>query len=177
MLDLGLSRAQRTRLLVPVFGRTSASLSIAIASFAFVAPPVAAKVRISGLTDVNFGTINNLSADAVQSQSICVYSNGSSSSYGVRASGSGAAGAFTLSNGVSTLAYDVRWNNQPGQSNGTALAPGALLPGQTTNAQHQICSNGPPTTASLIVVLPTASLSAATEGSYSGTLTLIVSEE
>jgi hypothetical protein len=139
--------------------------------------PAAAKVRITGLSDVSFGTISNLMVDAVQAQSICVYSNGTGNRYSVRADGSGSGGAFTLSNGITTLAYDVRWNSQAGQSNGTNLTSGVLLGSQTTSAQNQTCSNGPPTTASLIVVLPATSLSSAGAGNYSGTLTLIVAEE
>ena len=139
--------------------------------------PAAAKVRITGLSDVSFGTISNLAVDAVQSQSICVYSNGSSQSYSVRADGTGSGGAYTLTNGGSTLAYQVRWNSQAAQSNGAALTAGTSLGSQTTNAQNQTCSTGPSTTASLIVTLPATSLSSATAGTYSGTLTIIVAEE
>jgi len=135
-----------------------------------------AKVRISGLADVNFGTLANLEVDAVQSQSLCLYSQ--SDRYSVRADGSGAGGAFVLSGGASSLPYEVRWSPQSGQSNGTALSPGAVLSGLTTNAQNQNCGgSGPTTTASLILVLPATALSGATQGSYSGTLTLIVAEE
>jgi hypothetical protein len=139
--------------------------------------PAAAKVRITGLSDVSFGTISNLTVDAVQSQSICVYSNGPAQSYSIRADGSGGGGAFTLSSGVATLGYEIRWNNQAGQSNGTALSAGSSLSGQTTNAQNQTCSTGPSATASLIVTLPATSISSATAGTYSGTLTIIVAEE
>lgn len=142
-----------------------------------IATPVTAKVRISSLSDVNFGTISNLTIDAVQAQSICIYSNGLSNGYSIRADGSGAGGAFTLSNGVTSMAYTVRWHNQAGQSNGTILTTGALLGAQTTTAQNQLCSSGAPTTASLIVTLPATSLSSAGAGNYSGTLTLIVAEE
>ena len=142
-----------------------------------LATPATAKVRISGLSDVNFGTISNLTIDAVQAQSVCIYSNGTGNRYGVRADGSGAGGAFTLSNGVTTMVYDVRWSGQSGQTNGTVLTSGVMLTTQTTNAQNQTCSSGPPTTASLIVTLPANSLSSAGAGNYSGTLTLIVSEE
>ena len=165
------SRFRRNRSLT--FGLCAGYLLIANG----IATPAAAKVRITGLSDVNFGAISNLTIDAVQTQSVCVYSNGTGNLYSVRADGSGAAGAFTLSNGVTTLAYGVRWNSQPGQSNGTSLSSGALLGSQTTNAQNQTCSNGPPTTASLIVTLPATSLSSAGAGNYSGTLTLIVAEE
>jgi hypothetical protein len=166
---------------VPRFRRgwqatTGLSVGILLLQLA-LATPATAKVRITGLSDVSFGTISNLTIDAVQAQSVCVYSNGPSNSYGVRADGSGAGGAFTLTNGVTTMAYDVRWSSQSGQSNGTVLSPGVILSSQTTNAQNQTCSNGPPTTASLIVTLPATSLSSAGAGNYSGTLTLIVSEE
>jgi hypothetical protein len=173
---LGQCRAERVRN-HPSLGRALfASASLAFISLAPVSP-ASAKVRISGLSDVSFGTISNLTVDAVQAQSVCVYSNGSGQAYSVRADGSGSGGAFTLANGITTLAYSVRWNSQPGQSNGTALTAGALLGGQTTNAQNQTCSSGPPTTASLIVTLPATSLSSATAGTYGGTLTVIVSEE
>jgi len=141
------------------------------------ASPAAAKVRVSGLSDVNFGTISNLTIDAVNAQSICVYSNGASNTYSIRADGSGSGGAFTLSNGVTTMAYTVRWNNQPGQTNGTVLNTSALLSAQTTTAQNQTCASGVPTTASLIVTLPATPLSSAGAEHYSGTLTLIVAEE
>ena len=176
MSVLGHGRVERA----PSCLRWSRALLIAAGSFLLVVAHVApadAKVRVTGLTDVSFGTINNLTVDAVQSQSICVFSNGSGQSYSIRADGSGSGGAFTLASGATTLAYDVRWNNQPGQSNGTALTAGVSLGGQTTNAQNQLCSSGSPTTASLIVTLPAPSLSSATAGSYSGTLTIIVAEE
>lgn len=173
---LGQCRAERVRPYSCRGRALFASASLAFISIAFVSP-ACAKVRISGLSDVSFGTISNLTVDAVQAQSICVYSNGSGQTYSVRADGSGSSGAFTLANGFTTLAYSVRWNNQPGQSNGTALTAGALLGGQTTSAQNQTCTNGPSTTASLVVTLPATSLSSATAGTYSGTLTIIVSEE
>ena len=176
MSDLGECRADRARLLL----RRSRALFLS-AGFAFFsiasADPASAKVRITGLSDVSFGTISNLTVDSVQSQSVCAYASGSNPTYSVRADGSGAGGAFTLSSGSATLAYGVRWNNQAGQSNGTALTAGASLGGQTTNAQNMTCSNGPPTTASLIVTLPATSLSSATAGTYNGTLTIILAEE
>lgn len=177
MSDLGHGRATCAcclcRSLRQLFGLGAAMVLFA----AGYAGPAWAKVRITGLSDVNFGTVSNLTIDAVQSQSLCVYSNGTGNRYSVRADGSGAAGAFALSNGITSLAYDVRWNSQAGQTNGTVLAPGALLPSQTTTAQNQTCSSGPATTASLIVTLPATSLSSAGAGNYSGTLTLIVGEE
>lgn len=148
---------------------------LVVQAFAW-AGPADAKVRISGLADVNFGALASLETDAVQSQSLCLYAQ--NNRYSLRADGSGAGGAFVLSGGAANLAYEVRWNDQGGQTNGAGLSPGAVLSGLTTSAQNQNCSGaGPSTTASLILVLPASALSGATQGSYSGTLTLIVAEE
>jgi hypothetical protein len=57
------------------------------------------------------------------------------------------------------------------------LSPNVPLTGQTSAASHQVCSNGPATSASLIVLLRSAGLSSVTAGTYSGTLTLLVGAE
>ena len=158
----------------------SCMLSAACMAFAAVAlaassSPAHAKVRLSGLTDVNFGTITNLNSDAIQAQSVCLFAQ--SNRYNIRADGSGSGGAFQIANGSNSIPYEVRWNSQGGQTNGTTLSPGGILSGLTTNAQNQNCASGPSSTASLILVLPASALSTATQGSYSGTLTLTVAEE
>lgn len=150
--------------------------ALAVLQAAVLPAPAAAKVRISGLTDVNFGAVANLEMDSIQSQSFCLYSQ--SSRYGIRADGSGSGGAYVLSGPAANLAYEVRWNSRPNEANGALLSPGAVLSGLTSDAQNQHCTgSGPATSASLILVLPATALSSATEGSYAGTLTLIVSEE
>jgi len=176
MLFLGLGRAYGVR--QPATGRRLARATcVSLAVLAAALPSKAlAKVRLSGLADVNFGAVSNLETDVVQAQNVCLYSQ--SNRYSIRADGSGTSGEFTLTSGNGNLAYEVRWNGQAGQTNGTALSPGTALGGLTTNALNQQCSgNGPSTTASLILILPATALSTAVQGSYSGTLTLLVSEE
>jgi spore coat protein U-like protein len=138
---------------------------------------VSNKVRITQLSDVAFGTIANLSVNAISSESICVYADTATNGYNVTASGTGPGGAFQLSSGSSSLPYNVQWSSTPSQSSGTQLTPNVALHGQTSNATQQSCGNGPATSASLIVVLPSAALSSATAGTYSGTLTLVVGAE
>ena len=135
------------------------------------------KVRISNLTDLAFGTITNVGANAAQSESLCLYADTNSNGYNITATGSGGGGAFLLSSGLRTLAYEVQWSSSSGQSSGTQLTANVPLTGQTSAAVQQTCNNGPATTASLIVVLRSAALSGATAGSYSGTLTLVVGPE
>jgi spore coat protein U-like protein len=135
------------------------------------------KVRVSSLSDVAFGSVANLTSDAIQSQSLCLFSDTVTASYNVTAVGSGLSGAFELASGTQTLPYDVQWSGAPNRTSGSQLTPNVPLVGQTSNASHQVCSNGPATTASLVILLRATALSKAVAGTYSGTLTLIVGPE
>jgi hypothetical protein len=135
------------------------------------------KVRITSLSDVGFGTISNLATDAVQSQDVCVFSTSSPERYRVTAAGSGTGGSFLLRSGANSLAYDVQWNDAAGQATGTQLLPNQSLTNQSSNATQQRCNSGPSSSASLIVILRSAALGAATTGTYAGTLTLVVAPE
>ena len=151
-------------------------------SFAFAPEAEAAdQVQISGLSDVAFGTIASFSTDSVRSQSLCLYAKSPPNDYyRITATGSGAGGAFLLSSGTDTLAYDVQWADSSGQVTGTQLVANQPLTGQQSTAgagSAGDCSKGPATTASLIVVLRSAALAAATSGTYSGSLTLLVAPE
>jgi hypothetical protein len=152
----------------------------ASALLAMYAAPAAAqsnKVNISNLSDVVFGSLANVGVDAVNSQSICVYSSTATNGYQVTATGSGSGNAFAMSSGLSTLPYDVQWNASAGQSSGTQLTAGATLTGQISSANQKTCNSGPANSASLIVILRSSALSKASAGDYSGTLTLLIGPE
>lgn len=140
-------------------------------------PAGAQRVRISNLSDVNFGTVTNLQADSRRSQNLCVFSNGSTRSYSVSASGNGPGSTFVLSDGTHLLPYQVEWSQISGQSSGVALSPNVALSGQTASASNQFCSTGPSTSASLSLVLRAADLERARQGSYTGSLTILISAE
>jgi hypothetical protein len=145
-----------------------------------VAIPASAQsnnVRITQLSDVAFGSIANLGADSVRTQNVCVFAHTASSGYRVTASGSAPGGAFALSSGASLLDYEVQWNSSAGQSSGLTLSANVSLTGQISTATHQVCNNGPSSSASLIIVLRSAALTNARAGSYSGTLTLLIGPE
>ncbi len=148
-----------------------------LAAAAFSVPATAQKVRITNLSDVDFGLISNLQADALRAQNVCLYSNSAGGLYSVTASGSGAGSSFTLSNGTSALPYEVQWSSQSGQSGGASLTPNVAATGQSSAATHQFCNSGPAASASLIVVLRSSALSQAREGLYSGSLTLLIAAE
>ncbi len=142
---------------------------------ALPAPALAQQVQISELTDVAFGTIANMSSDISQSQTVCAYSNALNSNYSVRLTGSGAGGALTLSNGAATMPYDVQWNSAAGQTSGTQLVAGVPQSGFVSQGVLPGCTLGLTRSGSLTVILRAASLSAAHAGSYTGTLTVLIS--
>lgn len=135
------------------------------------------KVRISNLGDIAFGTLADLSGDAVQSESLCLYSDSATNGYNVLASGSGPSGAFTLTSGSDSLPYEVQWNSAAGRSSGTQLTANVATSGEVSSATQQSCNSGPATSASLIVVLRSSALSGAAAGSYNGSLTLVIGPE
>lgn len=149
----------------------------AVAALSSAPASAADKVRLTNLTDLSFGTVANLSADAVQAQDVCIYSTSRTGGYHVTATGTGPGGAFELSSGTDRLAFDVAWNSSAGQRSGTLLSPGVPLTGQASTATQQTCNSGPATSASLIVTLRAAALSSALAGTYTGTLTLVVAPE
>lgn len=139
------------------------------------------RVGISALSDVPFGTIGNVGIDSVRSQSICLYAKSPpNNQYTITATGSGNAGAFLLSSGVDTLSYEVQWSDTAGQTSGSQLVANQPLTAQRSSVgagDPGDCSKGPVTTASLIILLRAAELSAASSGTYTGTLTLLVAPE
>ena len=157
--------------------RASAIGVLAAFLLATPAPALAQKVRITNLSDVDFGTIANLQADSRRSQNICLYSNATAGGYSVVATGSGPGSGFSLSSGPNQLPFDVEWSGQSGQSSGAALSPTVALTGQTSSATQQFCNSGPATSASLILVLRGSELARARQGNYSGTLTLLIAAE
>ncbi len=136
-------------------------------------PGHAQQVRISRLTDVAFGTISNFTTDQIRTQNVCAHSTSATRGYHVTARGNGTAFAFTLASGTARLAYEVQWAGSIGQTSGTNLVTNVAQGGFTGRGNNSTCGNGV-RTASLITILRTSAISAATAGAYTGTLTLIL---
>ena len=134
----------------------------------------ATRARITDLSDLTFGQLSGV-GDASLAESVCAYST--NGSYLVTASGSGSGGAFTLASAVGTLPFEVMWAASPGQSTGTALVAGVASQVFSTNATQHACNSGPPTSASLIVVIRVSTVAAAQAGSYQGTLTITIAPQ
>lgn len=161
-------------------GKSLSAGAIAVALIALLAEaPARAEVRITMLSDVNFGTINSF-VDQTARQNVCAYSRQGFNAVGyrIRATGSGTGGAFLLASGARTLPYEVQWADAANQTTGTQLTAGALSPGYDSNALLQTCqifnTGG---TATLIVIIRGNQVATATAGNYSGTLTITMVPE
>ncbi|WP_337847884.1 hypothetical protein [Sphingomonas sp.] len=151
---------------------------VAVAVACGSASPASAQlVRITKLKNADFGTISSFGSDSKKNQNVCVYSSSLGGGYNVTATGSGSAGAFTLSGSSATLPYEVQWSGTSGQTSGTSLSPSVALTGQSSGALSSNCNVGPSTTASLIIVIRASEKSSATATSYSGTLTIMIGPE
>ena len=138
-----------------------------------ISATVPGRVQISGLSDVAFGTVDP-ATPASSAQDVCVWSNTSGRTYDITATGSGAASAFTLTDGSNLLPYSVEWGANAGLSSGSAFTAGTSLTGLASAATDPTCSSGPAASASLIVKMTAADMQAAVASSYTGTLTLVV---
>lgn len=127
-------------------------------------------IQISNLNDINLGTWSG-SGDMTGNDENCVWST--TRGYNLTATGSGAANAFTITDGSNTIAYSVAWDDV--DTNDQAVTSGDALAGQATDALTTNCLGGD--TANVTVTVAEADAAAAPAGSYSGTLTLVVAPE
>lgn len=126
-------------------------------------------VRISNMNDFNFGTWSG-TGNLILNDSVCVHDSTGNSNYGITATGSGAANAFTLSTGAFTLPYSVSYQGSVGAM--TALTSGVKIRFNAAYRPSSNCAGG--TNGTLRITLTQANLLAANSGTYSGILTILV---
>ena len=139
---------------------------------------IPAKVRISGLSNMDFGIFPGVgTGDMNMDQDVCVYSNTPSGKYRVTATGSGAGGAFTMLNAGATIPYQAYWNDVTGTTSREILTPSAALINQTgANQASENCSVGGES-ANVSIYLYEPDLLYKPNGRYVGTLTLLIEPE
>ena len=143
-----------------------------------ISAAVPGRVRISGLSDVTL-TPTDLSVDATNAQDVCVWSNTAGRKYNIKATGSGAGGAFELYDGSTYYPYTVAWNaTGAGKPSGTALSAGTALASLSSAATSSDCAAGASKSATLFVTVASPTLQTMTAGSAAtGLLTLLVAPE
>lgn len=128
-----------------------------------------ALVRITEMDNFAFGTWSG-SGQLQASDTICIYDSQANMNYGIRATGSGAASAFTVASGAFTLAYGVQWQGSVGAM--TTLTTNVKTVFNNANRISQTCGGAP--NATLRITFTQANLEAAEAGTYSGVLTLLL---
>ena len=131
-------------------------------------------IRISDLSDIDFGSVPPTAGQLVTRMDFCV-SMSENGRYNVIARGSGTGDAFAMHNGAWELPYTLRYTDKPGRR-GRELTPGLPLGGLRAKKRPpgQDCRRP---SASIGITLSAASLEAAGSGQYRGVLTLTVSPE
>jgi hypothetical protein len=138
-----------------------------------------ARANITNLTDLQVTGWVIGDGAVTMTEDVCVYSTRPSGGYTVQATGSGTAGAFTLANGAKTIDYTVLWNaggvgslSDSGTSLTAAMVSGPLTHAATDSSTCSGITPGP--TARLVVGVTKAEMTGASAGSYTGTLTLMI---
>jgi hypothetical protein len=129
------------------------------------------EVRISNLSDINLGVFGG--ADAIGSTDACVYRNGTGA-YRITAAGSGAGGAFSLTDGTNTVAYSVAFDDGTGAIGMGASTPMIGRTGADPASATCATTGNNATVTTTVAAVDAASLPA---GTYTGTLTLLVAPE
>ena len=157
---------------------TQGSLGATSTGTVTITATVPNRAQITGLSDISF-TNADPTTTATSAQSNCVWSNTATKGYSITASGSGTAGAFTLTSGaLAPVPYSVQWAATSGQTSGSALATGTALTGLTSTATRPTCNAGPATSSSLVVSIAATDLQdMVASASYTGTLTLLVTPQ
>ena len=129
------------------------------------------EVRISNLTDINLGVFAGV--DVSGSSAACVYRNGTGN-YQLTASGDGAAGAFTLTDGVATVPYSVTYDDGSGP---LAATSGTAMTGLTGGDPGSTTCAGTGNNGTVTVTVLAADASGLAAATYAGILTLLVAPE
>ena len=131
------------------------------------------RVQVSGLEDINFGTFT--SGDFDYDYPLCVYSNTPTARYGVTVTGDGSGGAYTLTNGTDTIPYTLYWNETAGTTVGEMVLSAGVKLGNRSNANQQsyTCSTGGDS-ANFHIWIQEANMQGITNGTYTGTITVLV---
>ncbi|MEO1576247.1 MAG: hypothetical protein AAFU65_14975 [Pseudomonadota bacterium] len=129
------------------------------------------EVRISNLTDINLGVFAG--ADAIGSTDACVYRNGTGF-YRITASGSGAGGAFSLTDGTNSVGYSVEFDDGTGA---VAMAASTPMVGRTGADPASATCATTGNNATVTTTVTAADGAALPAGTYTGTLTLLVAPE
>ena len=148
---------------------TLGATSTGTADISVTIPPL---IQISNMADIAFGSYSG-TGDLNGNQDVCIYTNLAAGTYVVTATGSGAANAFTVTDGSNTIAYNVYFNDTTGTTGEVQLSTGSQSAQQSgANTSSATCGGGD--AANYHIEMLETNLQTAPAASYTGTLTLVV---
>lgn len=159
----------------PAFAATQGSMGSTSTGTVSITATVPNRALITSLADVSFANADP-SAAVSNSQGPCVWSNTATRKYTITASGSGTAGAFTLTDGTVVVPYSVSWANSANASSPSALTAGTATAALVASATNISCSAGVDSTLKVGIAASDLQNMVATN-SYQGTLTLVVTPQ
>ncbi len=128
-------------------------------------------VQITDVGDIDLGSHATLTADAVGSDDVCVFS--STTNYNVTVDS--ANGGFNLMDGAAAIPYSLTWASNGGAA--ASVSDGVAVTGLSGDNTSLICAGTGGSNATFEVTVAVADYNAATPGTYTDTLTLTVAPE
>ncbi|MBL0319705.1 MAG: hypothetical protein IPP74_10535 [Alphaproteobacteria bacterium] len=141
--------------------------------------------RISRLSDVTVPLWITGNGNIQQDVFVCVYVGGTPATrnYHVTATGNGP--GFLIKNGARSVAYSVQWNDggaaNPGGGTSKTLTSGSSIAASNarfpadTPFNSSNCNGGASPTARIRLTITSAALDAVPDGTYTGTLNILIS--
>ncbi len=133
-------------------------------------------VRITGVDDLTKNNYQGVESPLNLFSDVCVYSNNTASgNYQIQMDGSGASGAFTITNSTETIDYTPYWHAlSTGHSGGTDVSDGEKHAFTGANTESDTCVSGTDTesNATFYIDILKADLLKVPADTYTGTLTI-----
>ncbi len=135
------------------------------------------QAQITELNDIALGNWKTGDPDLIGNDDICVYSSTGAYSVTVTSTNGDSVNKFVLKDGVSEINYNVSWDTDT--QGVVGLTEGTVRTGRNGDATSVTCANAlnGSTNATLAISIPAATMAAATVGSYSDTLTILINPE
>jgi hypothetical protein len=170
-----LALASGFALATPAQAVTQGSIGATSTGAVSITASVPNRASITSLSDITFASVDPASA-ATSTQGPCVWSNTATRKYTIKATGSGTASAFSLTDGTVIVPYSVGWAATAGASSFSALTSGTASAALTATATTVGCSAGVDSTLQVSIGATDLQTMVATN-SYTGTLTLVVTPQ
>jgi hypothetical protein len=168
LLSLGLIAVLATDVLAATDGTVGAT-STGTSTISVTIPKL---IRIRSMADFTTASYSG-TGDIDQNDDVNVSSN-YTGTYQVTGTGSGAANAFTITDGSQTIAYSPYFNDATGTSGRALLSTGVALTSQSGAATTL---GGSTLNANVSLNMTEANIQAVNAGTYTGVLTLVFAPE